>query len=737
MSLRSRLMLLVLAVILPAALTALWVVGETWQRERATLQQRLQETTRALSLVVDRELGKRALIARILAESPYLDGAPQLSEEELRRFHQQSVRATDGSEGWVVLSTRERQVLNTSRPFGAPLPVRRPDERVPPRFVTDRLLLTPLGLGRLSGRQVASFQMPVRRGGDTVLNVGVTLLPGELQQLVDSQRVPEQWTVAVTDTEGTIVARRPLRDVGTPASETMRRQLARGEEGYFESVSLDGVPSVAFFSKSPAYGWAFSISVPESEFSAGARRSIGQALAAIGLLALLGVATALWVWRGIAQPIGTLRGSAGALGRNAPVQARATGLAETDEVHAALVDASERIRNARRELEAEVSAAVEQTREAQQRLSRGQRIEALGRLTGGVAHDFNNLLAVVGNNAFLLKRLMPDDKAGARLAAITRAVEVGSRLTQHLLRFSRHQQLRPEVIELAEQLPASLELLRTVLGSSVALSCEVTPGTARIEVDSAELELALINLALNARDAMQGRGGELTLRARNARPDELQDLAPRAQVLIEVQDNGSGIAPELADRVFEPFFTTKPVGQGTGLGLSQVHGFCAQAGGAARVRPTLAGGRGTTIELLLPAVEAPVQAVPGVAHDGPEAIGRRLLLVEDNEALGDVTQMLLTDLGYDVRRAADVDGAWRELDSGGVDLVLSDVVMPGSRSGIDLARELRARPGAPPIVLISGFTATLPENVEFEVLDKPCPPDVLAAALRRAMAKAA
>ena len=247
-------------------------------------------------------------------------------------------------------------------------------------------------------------------------------------------------------------------------------------------------------------------------------------------------------------------------------------------------------------LEAETSTR----RRAEDALRQAQKLEALGRLTGGVAHDFNNALMVISNNAFLLKGHVAE--AGSRqLASIGRAVDSATKLTRQLLSFSRRQALMPEIVTLQHRLPPVADMIGPVLGGQVKLLVEVAPDVDHITVDWAELELALLNLAINARDAMPS-GGSFTVRARNA----MGDGAPTfrgAAVLIEATDTGLGIEPAALDKVFEPFFTTKPIGEGTGLGLAQVYGLCARAGGSVEIQSQVS--VGTTVRMFFPAAAGP------------------------------------------------------------------------------------------------------------------------------------
>jgi two-component system NtrC family sensor kinase len=362
--------------------------------------------------------------------------------------------------------------------------------------------------------------------------------------------------------------------------------------------------------------------------------------------------------------------------------------------------------------------------QAEDALRQTQRLEALGHLTGGVAHDVNNLLMVVSNNAHLIRRLPPGHDASGPLNAIQRAVTTGARVTRQLLAFSNRQAVRPEVIDLNERLPLLKDLMRHSASSAVAIEAEVAPDTRCIKVDPAELELAMINLAVNARDAMP-EGGSMRLTISNAEPVD----GTIQQVRITVSDTGSGIAAEHIGRVFEPFYTTKAPGKGTGLGLSQVYGFCQQAGGSVSIRSQP--GAGATVELLLPAmVAAPDPSAGGL---GVAPAHGRVLLVEDNAEVAEATAPLLADWGYIVNRAASADTAREmiEQSSGDFDLLLSDIVMPGKLDGLALARWVRQAYPAIGIVLMTGHASQTAKAMSegLLLLQKPWMPEALAAAL--------
>jgi two-component system NtrC family sensor kinase len=374
---------------------------------------------------------------------------------------------------------------------------------------------------------------------------------------------------------------------------------------------------------------------------------------------------------------------------------------------------------------------------AEEAVRQSQKLEALGKLTGGVAHDFNNLLSVIIGNAELI-RGKPAERVERSIAQIMQAARRGAELTQRLLSFSRRRVLNPKTIDLAEELPRLCELLRTSLRGDIQLRCQVADHLWPIEVDLGELEIALVNVALNARDAMAA-GDRFELTARNAHvfagelpgtPDIGGDF-----VLIALQDTGSGMPPEVAARAFEPFFTTKDVGRGTGLGLSHIYGFVRQSGGAIALESTP--GKGTCVRIHLPrASRQPVRAVPdAVAHPVTLArTPRNILLVEDNAEVAEITSEMLRGLG---NRVETVNRAQAALDLLGssrrtIDIVVSDIVMPDGMNGMQLARELRQRHPMLPVVLVSGYSDTLTEvGDEFAVLAKPLTQAALAEAISR------
>jgi signal transduction histidine kinase len=349
---------------------------------------------------------------------------------------------------------------------------------------------------------------------------------------------------------------------------------------------------------------------------------------------------------------------------------------------------------------------IEQRKEAEEALLQSRKMEAIGQLTGGVAHDFNNLLMVIGGGLRMLDK--DENRRAKAMEAMKQAVDRGAGLTRQLLAFARRQSLRLETVDIDAQLNGMREMLERSLRADILLDVSVTPGLKPAKTDPGQFELAILNLAVNARDAMQ-KGGVLTVSAQAAGAERVE---------IIVQDTGTGIPPELIDRIFEPYFTTKQLGEGTGLGLSQVYGFVQQCGGDMRVESDV--GVGTRMILSLPVSNEPLQVKVASAAPIASKSGKTILLVEDDDGVADTVNAMLTDLGHRPTRARSVDEALQLLKSqASFELVFSDIVMPGGRSGMDLAQELAQTRPDMPVLLTTGYSGRSERESEFKVLRKP------------------
>ncbi|HAW26418.1 MULTISPECIES: hybrid sensor histidine kinase/response regulator [Stutzerimonas] len=359
----------------------------------------------------------------------------------------------------------------------------------------------------------------------------------------------------------------------------------------------------------------------------------------------------------------------------------------------------------------ELTEQIKERERIEATLQQMQRLEAVGQLTAGVAHDFNNLLTVILTSASFLKndleRGAPLAKSLSRLQYIQDSGERGATLTSQLLAFARRQQLAPKAVDLNDTLVGLLSLLHSTLGGSVTIETDTRAGLWHALVDPTQIEMIILNLAINARDAM-GSGGCLTLRTDNAvisaPAERAEEPGPGEYVVLSVKDTGSGMTDEVLQKAFEPFFTTKEVGKGSGLGLAQVFGFAKQSGGGARIETEL--GVGTTVRVYLPRVTAPERSLGLADHEQGTPIdeaSHKVLLVDDDPAVREVTAQMLSNLGYAVVQADGGRSALELLEQGAaVDLVLADFAMPGMNGG-ELARAVSSRYPKLPVVFITGY----------------------------------
>ena len=385
---------------------------------------------------------------------------------------------------------------------------------------------------------------------------------------------------------------------------------------------------------------------------------------------------------------------------------------------------------------------IEERERVETTLRQMQRLEAVGQLTSGVAHDFNNLLTVIlGNLLFLEKGFAAEGingKMAQRLGYMRTAAERGAKLTDQLLSFSRRQRLEPRPLDLNETLIGMRDLMQSTMRGSIQIETTSHRGLWTALVDATQLELAILNLAINARDAM-AVGGTLRVRTANVTlgPPRFPEEPPAGDyVEVCVSDNGSGMSDDVLAKVFEPFFTTKEIGKGSGLGLSQVLGFAKQSGGGVRIesRP----GQGTSVHIYLPRAQAKVAAAPIAASNSPavEALqGSTILLIDDDNAVREVTRAMLHDLGYRVLEAGSGGAALDLIERNAtIDLIMVDFAMPGM-NGAELARLARAKRPTLPVLFITGFAdrTALAGVSEAQIINKPFVPEELAGKVRQAL----
>jgi signal transduction histidine kinase/ActR/RegA family two-component response regulator len=601
-------------------------------------------------------------------------------------------------------------------------------------------------IGRVTGRKILLYGIPWRdeQGGMRGFIWAALDLDWLARHFADRFASPDT-TLLIADRAGTILARLPDPGtwVGRPIGEAYAPLLEGRANGVTEAVGLDGEERIIGYSPVDAEPRGLYVGVELAK--APLFQRIDAASRQKALLVSLAWALALFAaWLGgdvfIRKPINQLlvaarRWQAGDYGAR-------TGLAESrselGKLGGAFDDMAEAVEGRERdrhtaesalaclnaELERRVKQEVAEREKAQAQLLQAQKIEAVGQLTSGVAHDFNNLLAAVLGNLELLRARIADPRAVQLLDGAARAASRGAKLTEQLLAFSRHHHLEPTPFDADELIDGMSELLARTLGPSISVQRSLPSGLWPALADASQIEVALLNLAINARDAMP-LGGSLLIETANLPADHprLPRVLAGDFVMIAVSDNGTGMTQEVKAKAFEPFFTTKEVGKGTGLGLSMVYGVARQSGGAAAIESEP--GKGTTVAMYLPRAGARPALRPGEAAAEPQAAprrGGRVLVLDDDLDVREVTVAALGELGVEVTAVASGQAALDLIDRGApVDLMIVDYAMPGMNGAEVIARTRGLRPQLP-IMLITGFAeaglaADLPEDVQ--LLRKP------------------
>jgi len=701
----------VFAVWLPAMAGFGMLARSTYLHETQAATEHIRDLARSISTLVDGELDERAAIANTLG------AARSLREGELDRFYEHARRATEGTGNTVLVVDATRQILNTRRPFGEALP---PRGWLPnPPLVSGAPVVTDLLTSKVNGQPVLTVMAAEPGVSPQKYNIGVAFGPQVIQRLVDMQKLPPDAIVSVLDSRFQTIARSkdPQKWLGTRAASATVAAASNGLlDQQFESMTHEGEPTVAFVARSARYGWTVGVGLPRSALNKPAIRVTMQAFIAAGILAMISLALALYFARQIGDPVLALSDAAAELGRDRVPAPLRTGLFEADQVGAALHDAGVRSARATEQLESRVAEAIRQTQEAQTRLLDGQKHEAIGRLTGGLAHDLNNFLQTMSTGLQVLDRLVKEDNGRRVIEASMRALDKAATLVRQMLAFGRMQPLKPQPIDLHDFVLRCEDLMGRAVGGKVRLTADIEPGLPPLMADPTQFELALLNLVFNARDAMPD-GGTVMIRGRMASATQASALPPGRYLAVDVVDTGGGMDAEVLQRVFEPYFTTKAVGVGSGLGLPQVRAFAVHSGGAATISSER--GVGTTVSLLLPVSADPVRARDAAAAPPAEFMPLRVLFVEDDLLVSSVVVPALRAAGHTVRHCLTGDAAARALQDGGLfDIVFTDVVMPGTMSGLDLAAWCQANIPALAVVVATGYT-TQHIDAGVKVLSKP------------------
>ncbi len=855
LSLRSRLILLVLATIVP--LTAFTVVRRwiDYNDDLAAAGQKTLELARSLAIAIEKDIEGRISTLEVLAQSN------ALAEARFERFRERAesvIREQFPGSHILVLQADGQQVMNTRLPPDeAVLPRRKATASIRKVMETGAPVVSEVFVGVTAGRPLVSIDVPVKRP-DGFIPYILSLNPpvDAFGQTIARLHLPEGWVATIYDQNGTIVSRNidPAKHVGEPALPGLLATLRSGNEGVSRKVSREGVPLLAALARIPRTGWSVMLGVPIEAITGPAIDEVVRTLAEATVVLLLGLALALLLARQVTRPMAALRSlaAAGATDPDRVLAATSTGLDEADDVVTALQDAERRRRESERQRQqaerfaqrifetsqdlifvtdsygtlrevspsvramlgydpaevigrsgrefihpadldatrAEISAArrgrairnyrsrylhrdghvvpiewmavwsaadhsyffvgrdMTEVDRREAELRQAQKMEAVGQLTGGVAHDFNNILMVIQANVEALEdepALAPEvaPELRKRIDGIGRAAGRAAGLTRQLLAFSRKQTLSPRLTDLNELIAETARLLARTLGARIEIGLELAADAWPVEIDRGQLDAALVNLALNARDAMPS-GGKLTFATRNATRTEAEASAGD-YVVLSVTDTGIGMPPEIRDKVFEPFFTTKEFGRGTGLGLSMVYGFIRQSRGHVEIES--APGEGTTFRLWLPrsVAEGEIAADPG-ARAGEQGGPERILVVEDDDLVRSGIVTLLQSLGYVALEAADAAQGLAVLEAAGrdgaapVDLVLTDIVMPGAMTGRGLAEEVARRFPGVRLVFITGYSElgqqgapTQPFGPDARLLLKPFRKADLARVLREAL----
>ncbi|WP_246337911.1 ATP-binding protein [Azospirillum oleiclasticum] len=552
--------------------------------------------------------------------------------------------------------------------------------------------------GRVSGQTVFALARAHTPGPGPGQQRGVAVASIRVDTFLSIYReaAPQlNHSVALVKSDGTFIVRDsqlpPPADVRPAASHYFMRAIEGNDQGVFEGVSaVDGVRRIVAFRKVAAYPLYVAL--------------------AVGTDAIL----AEW-WTNMALYGALCLGAAVSLFLTAALALRRT--------------AAERVALMNWQTE------VERREQAEKALREAQKMEAVGQLSGGIAHDFNNLLQALSGCLIMIERRASQPSIQPLLEAGRQAVDRGAKLTRQLMAFARREALRPEPVDVRDRLLTMSELLSGALRANIRLEVRLEPGLWPAEVDPTQLELAVLNLAINARDAMPD-GGLLTIEAANTHLQPGSDHGGlRGEfVRLTITDTGIGMSEDVAVRAFEPFFTTKEKARGTGLGLSQVYGFARQSGGVARIDS--APGKGTAVTLLLPRCTKPVlPPVRPVEHDAPATV-RHVLLVEDDPIVAAVMAAAVVELGYQVSRASSAEEALAILSDGEpVDLLFTDVVMPGEMSGLDLARKVRRTRPDLPVLVTTGYSEEIAQGSGFHILPKPYDMRTLAEAVSAVLSR--
>ncbi len=724
--------------LLTAFAAAAILTWTSYDYARTEAKQQLLGTVRALANTVDGEFLRYEALLRALSTSP------SFAARDWRALDRQARAALTERDAWIVVANRDDlQLVNTRLPSGATLSA----------FPREKSVWDVLDSGRshvcgLRGGPVEPntfcLDVPVREGGRAAYRLTIVLRARAMARMTARQLIPAGAYASVADSTGTIVWRNVGADrfVGRPVTTGARLAMTRADSDLIESWSLEGTSTYLAFAHAQKSGWKVLIGIPRELFDIGIARALQVGVSLAAALLLLSVGASFWWSRRFGRDLRALEEAAHAIGQGDSIGGPASKTLEIGRLATALRQAdsalSQRRANVEEEharLEARVADAVAAREAALAELHETRRLETLGQLTGKLAHDFNNLLTPVMGSLDLLRRRADDTRSLRLIDAALAGVEGARLLLARLLAFGRRQLLNPVPVDVEEFLTGIHEPLESSLGAHVRV--EITPPSRPVALlaDPAQLKMAVLDLAANAGEAMEG-GGTLQIVAESVTHAGGDGLEPGDYVQISLVDTGAGMAPDQLRRATEPFFTTKARSRGAGLGLPMVQGMATQSGGALRLSSTP--GRGTRADLWLPASDrAPENRSGKDANASKGASGEsRILLAEDEDAVRQGIAGMLEELGYAVDTVPSGEAARAALDRKQYAALISDHLM-GGLTGAELIRGARDQDPALVTVLISGFTGPLVQLPSGTLrLNKPIRLHELEAVLSSALGKA-
>ncbi len=725
----QQLAMLALATALPLLLASVIMFNRVVQNERDSIRQGLMVNAKTLAGLVDNEINTHAAIASTLARSP------ALLSGDLQAFWREAKAALEFVPGsWLSVATSDgKLVLSTLRPYGASLPASPQSDLIARAFAERKTLVGNVVIGPITAEKIAFIETPVFKDGKPLYALSISLVPSRFLAIIRDKYTHGE-VVGILDGNMKFVARIPdhANRIGTLASEGWRAAIARVPEGWTENKTLEGEWSLTGYAATRE-GWNVGVAQLESAIQSPLREIFWSSLAVFAALSALSLLLATAIAQNASRGMRAVAAAAREVGEGKRVDELPVPFAEAAAVSQTLKSASAELEargsaltQANSELEAKVAertaeleAELHRREAAEATLRQVQKIESIGQLTGGIAHDFNNMLTIIMGNLDTIKRRLPKIEQASQIAKPVDSALQGARnaakLTQRLLAFARRQPLDPVALDLNGLISGISNMLVRTVGEQANVETVLSAGLWTAFADANQIESAIINLAVNARDAMPD-GGKLIIETANAYLDEAYtsrfgDLTAGQYVMLSVSDTGTGIAPDKMERIFEPFFTTKEPGKGTGLGLAMVHGFIKQSGGHVRVYSEV--GHGTTVKLYLPrhdghqtSMIAPQGKSLSNAGMTPRAAsGETVLLVEDDEGVRDYAVDVLKELGYRVVIAANGEAALAALETAKhIDIVFTDVVLGGPINGRQLADAIKLVKPELPILFTTGYT---------------------------------